>query len=61
MGDIFVERDRATLCCGGRRCPTVVVDHATNRVIIEDDDGGRVVLTPEQARLIAPAVERLAR
>lgn len=31
-------------------CPTVEIDHGSNKLVITDDDGGKVTLTKEQWR-----------
>lgn len=31
-------------------CPTVEIHHSSNKVVITDDDGGKVTLTKEQWR-----------
>lgn len=46
------------LCCGGNNCPVVNKIDQT-KVEIVDDDGNKVVMKLEQAKLIADAVKVL--
>ena len=42
---------RIQLSCGVQGCcPSVEIHHESNKVIITDDDGGKVALTKEQWR-----------
>ena len=41
---------RVKLCGVQGCCPTVEIHHGSDRVVITDDDGGKVTLTKEQWR-----------
>lgn len=41
---------RIQLCGVQGCCPTVEIHHSSDKVIITDDDGGKVTLTKEQWR-----------
>lgn len=43
-----VKTTRITLCGAQGCCPTVEINHASNKIVITDDDGGKVTLTKEQ-------------
>lgn len=39
---------RLTLCAVQGCCPTIEIHHESGKVVITDDDGGKVTLTREQ-------------
>lgn len=48
MRDFGTNITRIQLCGVRGCCPTVEIHHDTGRVVIADDDGGKVTLTKEQ-------------
>lgn len=49
--------DKIKLCCGGRGCPTI--EKQDENVVITDDDGNKVTITLEEAKLIPGALDQL--
>ncbi|PIZ40831.1 hypothetical protein COY35_01540, partial [candidate division WWE3 bacterium CG_4_10_14_0_2_um_filter_47_8] len=48
MRDLGTDITRIQLCGVQGCCPTVEIHHDTGKVIIADDNGGKVTLTKEQ-------------
>ncbi len=44
---------RTKLCGVQGCCPTVEVHHGSNKVVIIDDEGGKITLTKEQCKDLA--------
>ncbi len=58
MSIIRVGEDSVRLCCSGQACP-IVKDLGNGTVEIIDDDGNRVVMKKEEAKLISDGVRTL--
>jgi len=48
INDSTVKVIRIQLCGVQGCCPTVEIHHGSDKVVITDDDGGKVTLTKEQ-------------
>lgn len=50
IDDLGSKVTRIHLCGVQGCCPTVEIHHSSDKVVITDDDGGKVTLTKEQWR-----------
>ena len=59
--EIKIENNKATLCCGKEKCPTIEIMEGHQGAIarIKDDFGNTVWLNPDQAALIPEAIKKL--
>lgn len=48
--DNQANRTQIRLCGTSGCCPTVEINHGENKIVITDDNGGKVTLTKEQWR-----------
>ena len=58
QSELIVAHGVATLCCGGKKCPTLRVEDGM--VHISDDFGGHVRMSAEQALLITRAIKAVS-
>jgi len=49
--------NKVVLCCNGKACPLLSTDEVGN-IVIEDDFGGKIKITQEQAKLIPQAIDQ---
>ncbi len=55
---VKIKNKEVLLCCGGKACPTVKKT-SPKTIEIADDFGGKVILTPEQAKQLPEALQEL--
>jgi hypothetical protein len=56
--DIKFEGEKAILCCGGKKCPSLIKNEK-GMIEIEDDFGGKVIIREDQAKLIDIAIKEI--
>ena len=56
--DIKFEGNKAILCCGSKKCPSLIKNEK-GMIEIQDDFGGKVILREDQAKLINSAIEEV--